>query len=373
MTGKRVVFTGGTGKAGRHVLPHLKSKGYDLLNVDLKPFDHPGISTLIADLTHSGQAFNALTTHFGFDRFEAGRPPAAPDAVVHFAAIPRVLIEPDNETFRVNTISTYNVIEAAAKQAGSIMGAMRPSAQKRQESNAQAKKPEWQPQGPPGRGYQPPEPPAERSVTVIVTGLPSGILAESLSEEVKKSADGPLEWAQFSSSGNQFSLKDLASQNYTFINGLPAEAHSLQHGDEVRLGRSTFLFLVQEDPVVSVADSVLFSDGEASVVSEEIARLVPTANGPVAVGSDGVVHGVELPTGDLTALSEPVGDVLDVTRAGCAFDLLKKYDLHDDLLLTVKWAVRLDDTGFSTARRKRCWFHVHGTHWPLFTVKCRNS
>ena len=114
MTGKRVVFTGGTGKAGRHVLPHLKSKGYDLLNVDLKPFDHRGINTLIADLTHSGQAFNALTTHFGFDRFEAGRPPAAPDAVVHFAAIPRVLIEPDNETFRVNTVSTYNVIEAAA-------------------------------------------------------------------------------------------------------------------------------------------------------------------------------------------------------------------------------------------------------------------
>src|SRR5450432_2368803 len=115
MIGKRVVFTGGTGKAGRHVLPYLKSRGYDLLNVDLKPFDYPGISTLIADLTHSGQAFNALTTHFGFDGFEAGRPHAAPDAVVHFAAIPRVLIEPDNETFRVNTISTYNVIEAAAK------------------------------------------------------------------------------------------------------------------------------------------------------------------------------------------------------------------------------------------------------------------
>ena len=35
MTAKRVVFTGGTGKAGRHVLPHLKSKGYELLNVDL--------------------------------------------------------------------------------------------------------------------------------------------------------------------------------------------------------------------------------------------------------------------------------------------------------------------------------------------------
>jgi nucleoside-diphosphate-sugar epimerase len=66
-------------------------------------------------LTDSGQAFNALTTHFGFDRFKSGKPPAPPDAVVHFAAIPRVLIEPDNETFRQNTISTYNVIEAAAK------------------------------------------------------------------------------------------------------------------------------------------------------------------------------------------------------------------------------------------------------------------
>ena len=27
MTGKRVVFTGGTGKAGRHVVPYLVDKG----------------------------------------------------------------------------------------------------------------------------------------------------------------------------------------------------------------------------------------------------------------------------------------------------------------------------------------------------------
>jgi len=37
------------------------------------------------------------------------------DAVVHFAAVPRILINPDNETFRVNTLGTYNVIEAAVK------------------------------------------------------------------------------------------------------------------------------------------------------------------------------------------------------------------------------------------------------------------
>jgi len=115
MTGKRIVFTGGTGKAGRHAVPHLKAKGYDILNVDLKALDLPGVNTLIADLTDSGQAFNALSQHFGFSGFEKGAPPSAPDAVVHFAAIPRVLIEPDNATFAKNVVSTYNVIEAAMK------------------------------------------------------------------------------------------------------------------------------------------------------------------------------------------------------------------------------------------------------------------
>ena len=112
---KRIVFTGGTGKAGRHAVPHLLAKGYSILNVDLKPLDLPGVNTLVADMTDSGQVFNALTAHFGFDGFKAGKAPAAPDAVVHFAAIPRVLIEPDNVTFAANVISTYNVIEAAMK------------------------------------------------------------------------------------------------------------------------------------------------------------------------------------------------------------------------------------------------------------------
>lgn len=115
MAGKRIVFTGGTGKAGRHAVPHLLAKGYTILNVDLRPLDAPGVNTLIADLTDSGQAFNALTSHFSFEGDERGSLPAAPDAVVHFAAIPRVLIEPDNATFAANVISTYNVIEAAMK------------------------------------------------------------------------------------------------------------------------------------------------------------------------------------------------------------------------------------------------------------------
>lgn len=112
---KRIIFTGGTGKAGRHAVPHLLTKGYSILNVDLKPLDLPGVNTLIADLTDSGQAFNALSMHFGFEGYDDGAPPRAPDAVVHFAAIPRVMIEPDNKTFAANVTSTYNVIEAAMK------------------------------------------------------------------------------------------------------------------------------------------------------------------------------------------------------------------------------------------------------------------
>jgi nucleoside-diphosphate-sugar epimerase len=112
---KRIVFTGGSGKAGKYAVAHLKSKGYDILNVDLKDIGLEGVYTLQADLTEAGQVFNALTTHFGYAGYELGKPPGPPDAVVHFAAIPRILAEPDNKTYAANVMSTYNVIEAACK------------------------------------------------------------------------------------------------------------------------------------------------------------------------------------------------------------------------------------------------------------------
>ncbi|MAM12376.1 MAG: nucleoside-diphosphate-sugar epimerase [Rhizobiaceae bacterium] len=112
---KRIVFTGGSGKAGRDVIPYLLDRGHDVLNLDLVALDHPDVTTLITDLTDSGQVFNAMSMHFGMDRYENGKLPEAPDAVVHFAAIPRVMITPDNVTYQTNVISTYNVIEAAMK------------------------------------------------------------------------------------------------------------------------------------------------------------------------------------------------------------------------------------------------------------------
>ena len=56
MSGKRIVFTGGTGKAGRHAVPHLVAHGYSVLNVDLKPLDMPGAIVVKlgrADLSHA--------------------------------------------------------------------------------------------------------------------------------------------------------------------------------------------------------------------------------------------------------------------------------------------------------------------------------
>jgi len=115
--GKRIVFTGGSGKAGRHVIPYLLSKGHKILNLDLVDFPDPsaGIFTLKTDLTDPGQVFNGLTTHYNFQGYEQGYPEPPPDVVIHFAAYARNMIVPDNETFKANVMSTYNVIEAACK------------------------------------------------------------------------------------------------------------------------------------------------------------------------------------------------------------------------------------------------------------------
>lgn len=111
----RIAFTGGSGKAGRHVIPYLIEQGHHVLNLDLQPLDVAGVDNLIVDLTDSGQVFNALSSYANFGELEPGTGMPKFDAVVHFAALARILIKPDNETFRVNTLSTYNVMEAAVK------------------------------------------------------------------------------------------------------------------------------------------------------------------------------------------------------------------------------------------------------------------
>ncbi len=99
---KKVVVTGGSGKAGRATIRELLAHDYEVINVDrvrpaenLVPF-HP------IDLTDYGMTIAVLH---------------GADAVVHMAANPK----PDDEMiegaerFYGNTISTYNVFNAACK------------------------------------------------------------------------------------------------------------------------------------------------------------------------------------------------------------------------------------------------------------------
>ncbi len=111
----KIMFTGGSGKAGRHVVQYLLDRGHEVLNIDAKPLANPRVRTLLTDITDSGQVFNALSSYMGLHEFDPSLRPQKADAVVHFAAIPRIMITPDNEVFRVNALGTYNVIEAAVK------------------------------------------------------------------------------------------------------------------------------------------------------------------------------------------------------------------------------------------------------------------
>ena len=94
----RVVVTGGSGKAGRWVVEDLRAAEHDVLNVDIVRDDSPHGRCIVTDLTDLGQVHDVL---------------AGADAVVHLAAIPAPELRPEGETFRINTMSTYNVFAAA--------------------------------------------------------------------------------------------------------------------------------------------------------------------------------------------------------------------------------------------------------------------
>jgi len=110
----RVLFTGGSGKAGKHVVPYLVAQGHKVMNFDRVPLGLAGVHDLTGDICDAGQVYSAMRTHAGYDEMEHGAAQLF-DAVVHFAAVPRYGMVPDTETFRVNTVGTYNVIEAALK------------------------------------------------------------------------------------------------------------------------------------------------------------------------------------------------------------------------------------------------------------------
>ena len=111
----RILFTGGSGKAGKHTINYLLEYGHSLLNLDQVQLEHPKVLTRFADITDAGQVFDVMGSYAHYDELDKAIGIPKFDAVVHFAAIPRLLMTSDNECYRVNTLGTYNVIDAAIK------------------------------------------------------------------------------------------------------------------------------------------------------------------------------------------------------------------------------------------------------------------
>ena len=112
----RIFFTGGSGKAGKHVAPYLAALGHQVTNADLVPLKHPDVADLRVDLTDAGETYSALAGLATSAELDLPEKPSY-DAVVHFAAVPAILLRSDASTYATNVLSTYNVLEVAPASA----------------------------------------------------------------------------------------------------------------------------------------------------------------------------------------------------------------------------------------------------------------
>jgi nucleoside-diphosphate-sugar epimerase len=105
----KILVTGGSGKLGRACVRDLLEHGHEVVNVDLVPPPAAlGCPFVRVDLTDFGQASSAVS---GIDE----KVKHDIDAIVHLAAIPAPGQLPNEVTFRINMLSTYNVFEAARR------------------------------------------------------------------------------------------------------------------------------------------------------------------------------------------------------------------------------------------------------------------
>jgi nucleoside-diphosphate-sugar epimerase len=100
-----IIVTGGSGKAGRACISELLAHDYEVASVDLiHPPDAP-VPYSRVELTDFGQTVAAFSQIDDRIRNVTG--------IVHLAAIPAPGLATNAVTFATNTISTYNVFEAA--------------------------------------------------------------------------------------------------------------------------------------------------------------------------------------------------------------------------------------------------------------------
>ena len=95
----KVVVTGGSGRLGQHVIRELLDHGYDVLSLDKVVPQTKLCPSWMADLTRSGDIYEALK---------------GAHAIVHLGAYQAPNLAPDAETFSNNVTATYNVLKAAS-------------------------------------------------------------------------------------------------------------------------------------------------------------------------------------------------------------------------------------------------------------------
>ncbi|MFZ0504892.1 MAG: NAD(P)-dependent oxidoreductase [Chthoniobacterales bacterium] len=100
-----IVVTGGSGKAGRACIKELVAHGYQICNIDQVAAGDQGVPGSRVDITDFGQTMAALSAIDERVQKVTG--------IVHLAAIPAPGLAPNHVIFETNTISTYNVFEAA--------------------------------------------------------------------------------------------------------------------------------------------------------------------------------------------------------------------------------------------------------------------
>ena len=72
--------------------------------------------------------------------------------------------------------------------------------------------------------------------------------------------------SQIDRRGERFRISDLESSNGTYVNGFPVKEHFLEHGDQIAVGSSLFLFLVQDEESIP-SNQVELADGPGNLES----------------------------------------------------------------------------------------------------------
>lgn len=68
----RILFTGGSGKAGRHAVAYLRDQGHSVVNFDQVPLGMEGVDDRIGDITDAGQVYDTMLNWANFAELEPG-------------------------------------------------------------------------------------------------------------------------------------------------------------------------------------------------------------------------------------------------------------------------------------------------------------